>query len=288
MRVTFCAMLPAANSSGVWNRLDHPSFEGFVCAITPFDVTAIAGNGKQVSDAVLTDPSLAGIHFTGSTPTSQSPWCTVGDNISGDTSYPRLVGEMDGKDFVIAHPSADVDALRTALVRGSFDDAGQKCSATSRAYTPRSVWERMGDDFIAEVDALKQGDPRDVTSYPGAVIDERAFRKQEAAIADSSSPYGLTGSVFARDRRVIQESSEARRFTAGSFSVNDTSTGAAVGPSSRLVAVVPAAPTARPTPRTTCCAGRVPARSTKHSSRRRRRPARTRPRSKRTERRTGT
>ncbi len=129
--------------------------------LPPGVINMVTGGGRALSRVALQHRDLAGIHFTGSTGTFQHLWRTVGENISGYRSYPRLVGETGGKDFVIAHPSADPDVLRTALVRGAFEYQGQKCSAASRAYVPRSVWRRMGDDFIATVEALTMGDVSD-------------------------------------------------------------------------------------------------------------------------------
>ncbi|GGU99085.1 L-glutamate gamma-semialdehyde dehydrogenase [Streptomyces spectabilis] len=221
---------PPANSTGVWNRLDHRPLEGFVYAITPFNFTAIAGNlptapalmgnvvvwkpsptqthaavllmqlleeaglpkgvinlvtgdGIAVSDVALHHPDLAGIHFTGSTRTFQHLWKTVGTNIEKYRSYPRIVGETGGKDFVVAHPSADRAVLKTALTRGSFEFQGQKCSATSRAYIPASIWnDGFKEEFAAEVDGIKMGDVTDLSNFIGAVIDDRAFAKNKAAI----------------------------------------------------------------------------------------------------------
>jgi 1-pyrroline-5-carboxylate dehydrogenase len=138
-------------------------------------INLLTGHGRPVSEVALTSPELAGIHFTGSTAVFQDLWRTVGNNIDRYRSYPRLVGETGGKDFVIAHPSADPAALRTALVRGAFEYQGQKCSAASRAYVPRSIWTGMRDDFLAEVDALRMGDPTDFSNFMGAVIDDRSF-----------------------------------------------------------------------------------------------------------------
>jgi 1-pyrroline-5-carboxylate dehydrogenase len=135
-----------------------------------------------VSKVALAHPDLAGIHFTGSTPTFQHLWRTVGENITSYRSYPRIVGETGGKDFIVAHPSADPDVLRVAMIRGAFEFQGQKCSAASRAYVPRSVWKKMRDTFLAEVDSIAVGDPTNFSNFMGAVIDDRAFAKHKAAI----------------------------------------------------------------------------------------------------------
>ncbi|MCU0312420.1 MAG: L-glutamate gamma-semialdehyde dehydrogenase [Acidimicrobiales bacterium] len=150
--------------------------------LPPGVINMVTGHGANVSDVVLTDPALAGIHFTGSTRVFQMFWRTIGTNIEHYRSYPRIVGETGGKDFVVAHPSADPDVLRTALVRGAFEYQGQKCSAASRAYVPRSLWNRMGDDFVAEVDSLSMGPVTDLSNFMGAVIDDRAFTKLAGAI----------------------------------------------------------------------------------------------------------
>ena len=230
---------PVANAPGVWNRLDHRPLEGFVCAVTPFNFTAIAGNlptapalmgntvvwkpaptqqlaahytmrlleeaglppgvinmlpgdGVAVSEVALADTTLAGIHFTGSTPTFQRLWRTVGQNIAGYRGYPRIVGETGGKDFVLAHPSADPAVVRTALLRGAFEYQGQKCSAASRAYVARSVWKRMRDDLVSETEALAVGDVTDLRNFMGAVIDERAFAKHRAAIDRAHAEPSIT------------------------------------------------------------------------------------------------
>ncbi len=149
----------------------------------PGVINMLPGHGAAVSEVALPHPDLAGIHFTGSTPTFQHLWRSVGENIASYRSYPRIVGETGGKDFVVAHPSADPDVLRTALVRGAFEYQGQKCSAASRAYIARSVWRRMRKDFIAEVESLTMGDVTDLSNFMGAVIDRRAFDKHKKAIA---------------------------------------------------------------------------------------------------------
>ncbi|GHF49814.1 1-pyrroline-5-carboxylate dehydrogenase [Streptomyces mashuensis] len=146
-------------------------------------INLVTGDGIAVSEVALNHPELAGIHFTGSTRTFQYLWKTVGTNIEKYRSYPRLVGETGGKDFVVAHPSADPAVLKTALTRGAFEFQGQKCSATSRAYIPRSIWENgFKEEFAAEVDGIAMGDVTDLSNFIGAVIDDRAFAKNKAAI----------------------------------------------------------------------------------------------------------
>ncbi|MCP2165002.1 L-glutamate gamma-semialdehyde dehydrogenase [Goodfellowiella coeruleoviolacea] len=159
--------------------------------LPPGVINLVTGDGLAVSEVALADPDLAGIHFTGSTRTFQHLWSTVGANIARYRGYPRLVGETGGKDFVLAHPSADVDVLRTALVRGAFEYQGQKCSAASRAYVPRSVWQRMRDDFLAEVESLTVGDVTDLSNFMGAVIDRRAFDKLSGVLDRARSDSAL-------------------------------------------------------------------------------------------------
>jgi 1-pyrroline-5-carboxylate dehydrogenase len=143
--------------------------------LPPGVINMVTGDGRAVSEVALPHPDLAGIHFTGSTATFGHLWSTVAQNLKTYRTYPRLVGETGGKDFVVAHPSADVDVLRTALTRGAFEFQGQKCSAASRAYIPQSLWSRMADDFVEEVNSLPMGDITDFSNFMGAVIDQRSF-----------------------------------------------------------------------------------------------------------------
>ncbi len=262
--------------------------------LPPGVVNLLTGDGRAVSEVLLPDPALAGIHFTGSTATFKQLWRTVGEHLDSYATYPRLVGETGGKDFVVAHPSADVDVLRTALVRGAFEYQGQKCSAASRAFVPRSVWARLRDDLVEETESLAVGDVEDFANFMGAVIDRRSFDKLGEAIdrahadpslevvaggttddsegwfvrptivvggdptndvfrteyfgpllavhvyddadfgkvldtVDRGAPYGLTGAVVAQDRAAVATATEALRFAAGNFYVNDKPTGAVVG-----------------------------------------------------------
>ncbi|MEH1128507.1 L-glutamate gamma-semialdehyde dehydrogenase [Micromonospora sp. CPCC 206061] len=263
--------------------------------LPPGVINMVTGDGLAVSEVALVDPDLAGIHFTGSTKTFQTLWQAVGQRIAEYRTYPRLVGETGGKDFVVAHASAEPDALVTALVRGAFEYQGQKCSAASRAYVPRSLWEAgVRDKLAATADSLAYGDVADFTNFGGAVIDSRAFAKHAAALdriknadsctvlaggtaddsegyfvrptvvqcgdpdhevftteyfgpilgvhvyddarfedvvtqAERAAPYALTGAVFATDRRVVDWASQALRYAAGNFYVNDKPTGAVVG-----------------------------------------------------------
>ncbi|MDQ1719906.1 MAG: 1-pyrroline-5-carboxylate dehydrogenase [Pseudonocardiales bacterium] len=154
-------------------------------------INLLTGDGRAVSEVALTHPKLAGIHFTGSTATFHHLWKTVGANISSYRTYPRLVGETGGKDFVLAHTSADVDVLRTALVRGAFEYQGQKCSAASRAYIPASIWPELADGLAAETNALTQGDVNDFSNFLGAVIDRRAFDRLAGVLDDARSDPAL-------------------------------------------------------------------------------------------------
>ena len=266
--------------------------------LPPGVVNLVTGNGGAVSDVALPHPDLAGIHFTGSTGTFQALWQRVGQGLTQYKTYPRLVGETGGKDFVLAHPSADPLALEVALVRGAFEYQGQKCSAASRAYVPRSLWEGGLRDGLAErTRSLVHGDVTDLSVFGGAVIDRRAFDRlsrvqQRAAstpglsvlvggtaddregffvaptvvvgedptdevfvqeyfgpvlavhvyddtvpgawddvlrLVDTTAPFALTGAVFARDAYAVAQATEALRFTAGNFYVNDKPTGAVVG-----------------------------------------------------------
>ena len=262
--------------------------------LPPGVINMVTGHGAAVSKVAVTDPALAGIHFTGSTAVFGDLWSTVGQNLSAYHSYPRLVGETGGKDFVLAHPSADPDVLRVALLRGAFEYQGQKCSAASRAYVPRSVWARMRDDLISEVNSLQVGDVTDLNTFMGAVIDDRSFARLSGVIdrvkgdngvdilaggtvddsegyfvrptivqADNpdhevftkeyfgpilgvlvydddafddvmhrsaaAGPYGLTGSIIAADRAAIAQATDALRFAAGNFYINDKPSGAVVG-----------------------------------------------------------
>jgi 1-pyrroline-5-carboxylate dehydrogenase len=151
--------------------------------LPPGVINMLPGDGLDVSKVALAHRDLAGIHFTGSTATFQRLWQTIGENISSYRSYPRIVGETGGKDFIVAHPSADADVLRVAMIRGAFEYQGQKCSAASRAYVPKSVWSRMKDDLVSETESITMGDVTDFSNFMGAVIDDRAFAKHKAAIA---------------------------------------------------------------------------------------------------------
>jgi 1-pyrroline-5-carboxylate dehydrogenase len=145
-------------------------------------INLVYGPGATIGNAALASPKLAGIHFTGSTPVFQGMWKTVGDNIADYQNYPRIVGETGGKDFIVAHPSADVDAVATAIIRGSFEYQGQKCSAASRIYAPKSAWPRLRERLADEVAALRMGDVADFENFMGAVIDQKAWQGHKEAI----------------------------------------------------------------------------------------------------------
>jgi 1-pyrroline-5-carboxylate dehydrogenase len=159
--------------------------------LPPGVINLVTGDGRAVSEVALRDPDLAGIHFTGSTATFRLLWHTVAENLDRYRSYPRLVGETGGKDFVLAHPSADVDVLRTALVRGAFEYQGQKCSAASRAYVPHSVWRRLKDDLVSATEGLTMGPVTDLSNFMGALIDDKAYAKNVAAIERARSTAGI-------------------------------------------------------------------------------------------------
>ncbi|GHD30296.1 L-glutamate gamma-semialdehyde dehydrogenase [Nocardiopsis kunsanensis] len=153
----------------------------------PGVINMVTGDGRAVSDIALNDPELAGVHFTGSTGTFQHLWKSVGENIASYRSYPRIVGETGGKDFIVAHSSADPEVVRTAIVRGAFEYQGQKCSAASRVFVARSVWERMRDDLVAETEALTMGDVSDLSNFIGAVIDRRSFDKLSRVLEEAEA-----------------------------------------------------------------------------------------------------
>jgi 1-pyrroline-5-carboxylate dehydrogenase len=256
-------------------------------------INFIPGPGRYIGDPVLEKPELAGVHFTGSTSVFQGMWKTIGANLMKYKSYPRIVGETGGKDFVFVHASADPQAVVIALVRGAFEYQGQKCSAASRAYIPSNLWPSIRDGLLKEVKTIKMGDITDFTNFIGAVIDKAAFDsiveyieyakkskeadiiqggnyddskgyfieptlvvvkdpkhklmeeeifgpvltiyvypeakyKETMKVCDSTSPYGLTGSIFANDRAAVDEAFVALRHAAGNFYINDKPTGAVV------------------------------------------------------------
>ncbi len=184
------------SSEGIWNRTEYRPLEGFIYAVSPFNFTAIyvmrlfeaaglppgvinfvPGPPAETTELVLSSPDFAGVHFTGSTGVFQGLWKTVGERIATYKSYPRLVGETGGKDYIVAHPSANVDALRAAIVRGSFEYQGQKCSAASRVYVPESIWKQLKDPLVEETNAITMGEPTDFRNFMGAVIHAAAFEK---------------------------------------------------------------------------------------------------------------
>src|SRR5207237_4386418 len=145
--------------------------------LPPGVINFVPGDAAAISEVTLGSRDLAGVHFTGSTAVFNSMWKTIGANMSRYASYPRIVGETGGQDFIVAHPSADAQALAVAIARGGFEFQGQKCSAASRIYVPRSLWPEVRDRVVAIMDELKMGDPRDFRNFVGAVIDKRAFEK---------------------------------------------------------------------------------------------------------------
>ncbi len=260
--------------------------------LPPGVINFVPGPAGAITDAVLASPDLAGIHFTGSTEVFQSMWKTVGENIARYKTYPRLVGETGGKDFIMVHPSAEPRAVAVAIVRGGFEYQGQKCSAASRVYVPQSLWTEVRDRTIAMMREIKMGDPRDFRNFMSAVIDKKAFERiggyladgkktakilqgggcddregyfieptlvqtddpsyrlmceeifgpvvtayvypdarwaETLDILDRTSPYALTGAVFATDRAAVREATSALRNAAGNFYINDKPTGAIVG-----------------------------------------------------------
>ncbi len=262
--------------------------------LPPGVINFLPGNAVEVSETLLADRRLAGIHFTGSTAVFQSLWKTVAANLDRYAGYPRIVGETGGKDFILAHPSADVDALAVAMVRGAYEYQGQKCSAASRAYIPDTLWPAVWDRVVAMIEDIRMGDVADFSNFMGAVIDRRAFTKlkehlegakrdpgvtvlagggtddsvgffvqptllqvkdpayrlmceeifgpvlttyvypaarwqETLSLVDQTSPYALTGAVFARDRRALAEADKALRHAAGNYYINDKPTGAVVG-----------------------------------------------------------
>ncbi len=265
--------------------------------LPPGVINVVHGDGAKVADACLRHRDLAGIHFTGSTKVFQSLWRGVGENIASYRTYPRVVGETGGKDFVFAHPSAEIEALAVALVRGAYEYQGQKCSAASRAYVPRSIWPKVRDLMVDHIKAIKMGDVTDFRNFMGAVINERAWTRLDkwrerlasdpkakvlaadgwsrekgwfcgptlveiddgahplfaeelfgpvlavnvyddaspagvdAALdlVDRTSPYGLTGAVFARDRAAVAKAVTRLRQAAGNMYINDKPPGAVVG-----------------------------------------------------------
>ena len=166
-------------------------------------INFIPGSGRDVGPNVMSDSNLAGVHFTGSTNVFQGMWKSIGENIANYKSYPRIVGETGGKDFCIAHESADIDALSTAMVRGAFEYQGQKCSAMSRAYIPTTIWDSLKSKYISQVNEIKMGDPEDFSNFMNAVIDKPAFDSISEFIDfanDSSDAQILTGGKYNEEK----------------------------------------------------------------------------------------
>src|SRR5688572_16577840 len=150
-------------------------------------INLVYGAGKEIGDVALASPDLAGVHFTGSTAVFQEMWKTIGANIADYRSYPRIVGETGGKDFIVAHPTADAEAVATAILRGSFEYQGQKCSAASRVYAPESMWPAIREQLVEQVGELKHGDVSDFSNFMGAVIDANSFATQKEAIEEAKA-----------------------------------------------------------------------------------------------------
>jgi 1-pyrroline-5-carboxylate dehydrogenase len=150
-------------------------------------INLVYGSGKEVGDPALASPHLAGVHFTGSTAVFQNMWKTIGNNIAAYRSYPRIVGETGGKDFIVAHPTADAEAVATAILRGSFEYQGQKCSAASRVYAPESMWPAIQEQLVSQVGELRCGDVADFSNFMGAVIDANSFATQKEAIEEAKA-----------------------------------------------------------------------------------------------------
>src|SRR6266511_2757184 len=155
--------------------------------LPPGVINLVYGSGSEIGDPALASSNLAGVHFTGSTPVFQSIWKTIGDNIAQYRNYPRIVGETGGKDFIVAHPSADAEAVATAIVRGSFEYQGQKCSAASRVFAPSNLWPEIRERLVEQVRTIKMGDPADFENFMGAVIDAGSFRTQKEAIEEAKA-----------------------------------------------------------------------------------------------------
>src|SRR5215212_6040433 len=197
--------------------------------LPPGVINFLPGDPVAISNVALSNRDLAGVHFTGSTAVFNSMWQTIGTNMSRYASYPRIVGETGGKDFIVAHPSADAQALAVAIARGGYEYQGQKCSAASRVYVPKSLWPQVRDAAVGMIEQIRMGDVRDFRNFMGAVIDEKSFKKIDEYIVDATSPYALTGAVFSNDRRALQQANIALRNSAGNFYINDKPTGAVVG-----------------------------------------------------------
>jgi 1-pyrroline-5-carboxylate dehydrogenase len=155
--------------------------------LPPGVINLVYGSGAEIGDPALASRDLAGVHFTGSTPVFQSMWKTIGSNIANYRNYPRIVGETGGKDFIVAHPSADAEAVATAIVRGSFEYQGQKCSAASRVFAPSNLWPEIRERVVEEVRSIRMGDVSDFQNFMGAVIDAGSFKTQRDAIEEAKA-----------------------------------------------------------------------------------------------------
>jgi len=199
-------------------------------------INFIPGPGRYVGDPVLEKPDLAGVHFTGSTSVFQEMWKTIGANIMNYRSYPRIVGETGGKDFVFVHASADVEAVVTALIRGAYEYQGQKCSAASRAYVSSNLWPSIKERLLEEIKTIKMGDVTDFSNFIGAIIDKLAFdsiveyiefaKKSAEADIICGGEYDDSKGYFIKP--TIVEAFQSLRYAAGNFYINDKPTGAVV------------------------------------------------------------
>jgi len=176
----------------VWKPASSAMLSGYylmkllqAAGLPPGVINLVAGDSSMISSVLLSQRELAGVHFTGSTEVFNSMWETIGRSMSSYRSYPRIVGETGGKDFILAHPSADVQALAVAMVRGGFEYQGQKCSAASRVYVPKSLWKEVRDRAVAMIEDIKMGDVRDFRNFMGAVIDKKAFTSISAYVAEA-------------------------------------------------------------------------------------------------------
>ena len=303
--VSIAGNLPSApaimGNTSVWKPASSVAYTAYIimeifkeAGLPDGVINMVTARGKDIGELVLKNRDLGGIHFTGSTAVFQTMWRTVGANIENYKSYPRIVGETGGKDFVFVHNSADLMQTVTALTRGAFEYQGQKCSAASRAYIPKSMWPKLKDALLGQINELKMGDPEDFTNFVNAIIDKAAFDSiaeyidfakgsgdceiltggnyddskgyfieptvvlahdphfklmeeeifgpvltiyvyddnkytETLHICDQTSPYALTGAIFATDRNAVEEAGQILRNACGNFYINDKPTGAVVG-----------------------------------------------------------
>jgi len=192
----------------IWKPASSAMLSGYyimrlleAAGLPPGVINFVPGDAVQISDMLLDSPSLAGVHFTGSTPVFQGMWSKIGERISKYRDYPRIVGETGGKDFIVAHPSADAEALAVAIARGSFEYQGQKCSAASRVYIPQSLWPEVRDRVVAMMQEMRMGDVSDFRTFVGAVIDRKAFTKISGYVDDARRNATVIAGGEARDEQ---------------------------------------------------------------------------------------